>query len=126
MCPGVGGADLPAQRMADHVNAVVGQPDPQCLEVVHQVVQRIRHGRDGALAVSAKVVADAGEVLFEAGKQPVPRDPTGSDPVDHVEGRTLAGDGVRDVYGGHGRVLSAGSDGLVPVRPLRRVVRGGA
>ena len=67
MRPGVGGADLAAQGVADHVDPVMAQTDPQRLQVLDEFVQRIGNRRDGALAVAPQVVTDAGEVFLQTG-----------------------------------------------------------
>ena len=53
MGSGVGRSDLATQRMADYVNAVVVEPHPQRLEIVDEVVQRVRNRRDRAFAMAS-------------------------------------------------------------------------
>ena len=67
MRPGVGGADLAAERVADDVDPLVAEAHPQGLQVDHQVLEAVRHRWGRAPAVAPQVVPDAGEVFLQTG-----------------------------------------------------------
>ena len=87
-----------AQREPDEVRALDAEPVEQADDVVGEVVDRVRTGRDGRFAVAAGVVADDPEVLARARQVGVPHrvgDPSEFDST--TTGRVgAAGDDVVD------------------------------
>ncbi len=78
---------------------------PEPLKVSDQIVEAVWNRCYRALAVTAKVITDAGEVLLEFRDDSIPGDSTTTYSVNHVQRWPVAGDRVRHIYGTHGVAL---------------------